>query len=184
MCIVSAVQAIGEKGVKAKAEIVPCDLTDTEISGRAILRERPSDQGVREVDVAIFARGLPDGDHAFHIHETANCEPCAAAGGHFDPGPNSNPSPDGNHPFHLGDLINLEVNNGFGVPQAITTRVTLSEGPISIFDEDGSTFIIHVDPDTFCPDGPVDGCAGGARLACGIIEPVQSRKGGNGRPRR
>jgi Cu/Zn superoxide dismutase len=30
--------------------------------------------------------------------------------------------------------------------------------------------IIHVNPDTYCPQGPVAGCAGGARAACGVIE--------------
>jgi Cu-Zn family superoxide dismutase len=32
-------------------------------------------------------KGLPDGKHAVHIHEVGACEPCAAAGGHHDPGP-------------------------------------------------------------------------------------------------
>ena len=35
---------------------------------------------------------------------------------------------------------------------------------------DGSAFIVHVNPDTYCPDGAVAGCAGGARAACGVIE--------------
>ncbi len=54
--------------------------------------------------------------------------------------------------------------------KTVTSRVTLSEGPLSLFDEDGSAFIIHVDPDSYCPDGEEAGCAGGARAACGIIE--------------
>jgi Cu-Zn family superoxide dismutase len=52
---------------------------------------------------------------------------------------------------------------------ATTTRVTLSPGPLSLLDENGSAFIIHVDPDTYCPEGEKQGCAGGARAACGII---------------
>lgn len=140
--------------------------------GRAFLRERPSDEGVKLVDVLIRVRaGLEAGKHAVHIHETGECSPCKAANGHFDPGPNSNSSPDGNHPFHAGDLTNIHVDDtGRGHLMTVTSRVTLSDGPLSVFDEDGSAIIIHVDPDTYCPAGEAAGCAGGARAACGIVE--------------
>ena len=139
--------------------------------GRAVLTERRTDQGVKTVKVLILVKGLTPGSHAVHIHETAKCEPCGDAGGHFDPGPNGNPSPDGNHPFHSGDLLNINVKrNGWGVLHTVTTRVTLSPGPLSLFDADGSAFIIHDFKDTFCPEGAVPGCAGGSRAACGIIE--------------
>lgn len=139
--------------------------------GSVFLRERPSAEGVKLVDVLVrVRRGLDPGHHAVHIHETGECLPCSAAKGHFDPGPDSNSSPDGNHPFHAGDLINLTIDDsGRGNLLTVTSRVTLSEGPLSVFDEDGSAFIVHVDPDTYCPDGEEAGCAGGARAACGVI---------------
>ena len=142
--------------------------------GQAFLSERPSAEGVKVVDIVIqVRRGLAPGQHAVHIHEAGECLPCDAAGGHFDPGPNSNPSPDDNHPFHSGDLVNLAINDqGVGILFTTTSRVTLSEGPLSVFDADNSTVIIHVDPDTYCPDGPVPGCAGGERAACGVIRRV------------
>lgn len=155
--------------IKAKATIVACGTE--EVVGHAELRERKSDQGVKLVRINMHVSGLPEGPHGVHIHETASCTPCGSANGHFDPGLDGNTSPDGNHPFHLGDLVNLKVNSGgIGNLEVETTRVTLSEGPISIFDADGSAFIIHINEDTFCPDGNVSGCAGGGRLACGIIE--------------
>ena len=159
-----------EEPVRAKARIAGC--TDAGIVGAARLVERPSPEGVKLVDVRIFVKGLPDGLHAVHIHQTADCWPCAAAGGHFDPGPNSNPSPDGNHPFHSGDLINLQVKNGRGMLKTTTSRVTLSPGPLSVFDADGSAIIVHVNEDTYCPEGERAGCAGGARAACGVVEAV------------
>ncbi|MGH8565317.1 MAG: superoxide dismutase family protein [Gammaproteobacteria bacterium] len=125
------------------------------------------DQGGRR---QLFVECLPEGRHAVRVHEVASCQP-AAAGGHFDPGPFGNSSPDGNHPFHLGDLINVVVTpEGRGRIRTKTTRFTLSPGPLSLFDSDGSVFIIHANPDTFCPDGEVPGCAGGPRVACGIIK--------------
>ena len=81
--------------------------------------------------------------------------------------------PDGNHPFHAGDLVNIEVHGGYGVLLTLTSRVTLSPGPLSIFDQDGSAFIIHEKPDTYCPQGEVHDCAGGGRAARGIIEAVE-----------
>jgi superoxide dismutase, Cu-Zn family len=156
--------------VRAVAKINGC--TDPKITGTVRLIERPSPEGVKLVDIKLKVKGLPDGLHAVHIHEVGQCQPCAAAGGHFDPGPNGNAVPDGNHPFHLGDLVNLKVTNGVGKLKTTTSRVTLSPGPLSVLDADGSAFIIHVNPDTYCPNGAVAGCAGGARAACGVIERV------------
>lgn len=139
--------------------------------GRAVLIERPSDQGIKEVRIRIRVEDMEPGWHGLHIHETGECDPCGAAGGHFDPGPFGQASPDGNHPFHLGDLPNIKVRSDrTGRLNVTTTRVTLSDGPLSLFDGDGSAFIIHDFEDTFCPDGPVAGCAGGPRAACGVIE--------------
>lgn len=161
--------------LRAVAKIGGCTTPNT-ISGTARLFERPSAEGVKLVDIVIRVRGLSDGKHAVHIHEFGLCQPCSAAGGHFDPGPASNPSPDGNHPFHAGDLINIDVKNGRGVVRTTTSRVTLSPGPLSVFDLDGSAFIIHANPDTYCPGGEVAGCAGGARTACGAIERADDRE--------
>lgn len=155
--------------VRASADIYDCINTDIQL-GTAQLKEEKTDEGVKEVSVGMMVKGLTPGKHAVHIHQTGSCGPCSLAGGHFDPGPNSNTSPDGNHPFHSGDLINIEANHrGNAHLNTTTTRVTLSPGPLSLFDADGSAFIIHVNPDTYCPDGVVGGCAGGARAACGII---------------
>lgn len=166
-------QAEEEKAaVAAKAEIFTCAEEPKKI-GDATLVEKPSEEGIKVVSVTIELKdsGLTEGKHGVHIHEVANCQPCTAARGHFDPGPHSASSPDGNHPFHMGDLINIELDeSGTGVLKTTTTRVTLSKGPLSIFDDDGSAFIIHVNEDTFCPEGEVAGCAGGGRAACGIIE--------------
>jgi len=167
--VFSATVSEAKGPVRASAEINDCINTDVQL-GTAQLKEEKTDEGVKEVSVMMMVKGLTPGKHAVHLHQTASCVPCASAGGHFDPGPNSNTSPDGNHPFHSGDLINIEANKrGNAHLNATTTRVTLSPGPLSLFDADGSAFIIHVNPDTYCPNGNVAGCAGGGRAACGII---------------
>lgn len=168
--------------VAGVATIYSCDNSTMQV-GLGYLQERASDEGVKTVDVflrlsAILAdwnigNGIGAGQHAVHIHETASCSPCGSARGHFDPGPNSNTSPDGNHPYHAGDLTNITLDElGRGTYLTSTTRISLSNGPLSIFDEDGSAFIVHTNPDSYCPDGEQAGCAGGSRAACGIIQPL------------
>ena len=159
--------------VMATADIAGC--TDKNIRGTGTLIEHASPEGIKQVDVALIVRGLKDGKHAVHIHETAACEPCGAAKGHHDPGPNSNSKPDApdfNHPYHMGDLVNMEVKDGLGVMTTTTNRITLSDGRLGIFDADGASFIIHTNEDQYCDqDGELSkGCAGGSRDACGIIQ--------------
>lgn len=120
---------------------------------------------------------LTPGLHAIHIHETGACEPFSAAKGHFDGNSDSQANPEanvspglGNHPYHLGDLQNLSVDeNRKGSLYTITSRVTLSEGLNSLFDKDGSAFIIHELQDKYLPDPPTKDAPGGPRIACGVI---------------
>ncbi len=165
-----------ETDVVATAVINGCN--DKSVIGTLLLRERSSTEGIKQVDVSMAVRGLSDGKHAVHIHETGACEPCSAAKGHHDPGPfgKSTPdAPDFNHPFHAGDLINLDVVDGVGVLHTTTNRFTLSPGRLSLFDEDGSAIVIHTETDTYCDHESElkKGCAGGARDACGVITPAK-----------
>ena len=140
------------------------------VSGTAELVERKSGTGT-VVDVTVTVSGLKPGLHGVHLHAVGKCEPdFAAAGGHFDPGPASNTDPDANHPFHMGDIPNLEAGaNGQGTLKAVTTRVTLSEGPLSIFDSDGTAIIIHGNPDQLITGAPKSGVSGGPRVGCGVF---------------
>lgn len=170
---ISTVAAGAEKDRVATAMINGC--TDAGVVGTALLRERASAEGIKQVDVSITVRGLSDGKHAVHVHETGSCDPCGAAKGHHDPGPFGKTTPDApdfNHPFHGGDLVNLDVVNGIGTMHTTTNRFTLSPGRLSIFDEDGSAIIIHTQQDDYCDqENELEpGCAGGARDACGVLK--------------
>jgi Cu-Zn family superoxide dismutase len=142
------------------------------VTGTADLVEMAYDTGT-EVEVTVTARGLKPGLHGVHLHAVGKCEPPAftAAGGHFDPGPSGNTDPDANHPYHLGDIPNLRVGaDGSGTLHTRTTRVTLTEGPLSLFDADGSAIIIHANQDQGTTGEPKSGVSGGPRAACGVIE--------------
>ncbi|MCY3656357.1 MAG: superoxide dismutase family protein [Chloroflexi bacterium] len=111
--------------------------------------------------------GLTPGAHGFHIHGVGTCAPdFKAAGSHF--------APDGKpHGYlaeggpHAGDLPNLHAGeDGAARAEFFTAAVTLdADADHSLFDEDGSAFIVHADPDDYR-----DVASAGARIACGVIE--------------
>lgn len=140
------------------------------ITGSADFVESKQGTGTM-VEVTLTVSGLKPGLHGVHLHAVGKCEPdFTAAGGHFDPGPASNPDPDANHPFHMGDIPNLNVGaDGRGTLKAVTTRVTLSAGPLSLFDADGTAIIVHGNPDQGITGDPKSGVSGGPRIACGVV---------------
>lgn len=147
-------------------------IAGTGISGTAEFREVPDGTG-RKVEVTVTVKGLTPGLHGMHLHAVGKCEGPAftSAGGHFDPGPFGNTDPDMNHPFHMGDLPNLEAGaNGEARVTAVTTRVTLAAGPLSVFDPDGTALIIHANPDQGVTGASKSGLSGGPRVACGVLE--------------
>jgi Cu-Zn family superoxide dismutase len=146
------------------------DIKGEGITGRAELVERKQGTGT-VVEITITASGLKPGLHGVHLHAVGKCEaPFTSAGGHFDPGPASNTDPDANHPYHMGDIPNLDVGqDGKGTLKAVTTRVTLSPGPLSVFDDDGTAVILHGNEDQGITGPPKSGVSGGPRVACGVV---------------
>jgi superoxide dismutase, Cu-Zn family len=155
----------------AHAEITAtAELTDS--AGRRVgevtLRETPGSGVILEIQL----RGLAEGVHAIHIHETGRCEPPTfdSAGGHFAPR-------DNDHGLlhsagtHAGDLLNLQVPaSGELRTERLATAVTLREGePNSLFDADGSAIIIHAGEDDYRSQPSGDA---GDPIVCGVIRPT------------
>lgn len=117
--------------------------------------------------VNVHVNGISAGLHGIHIHAVGACSPdFAAAGGHHNPLGASHglESPTG---AHAGDLPNLEVNvAGIGHLDATSDRASLSNGPTTVFDADGSALVIHAGPDDQVTNPT--GNSGG-RIACGVI---------------
>lgn len=159
---------------EARASITSC-ATGAQL-GSATLIETPSAEGIKNVTVLVSAAGLTPGKHAVHVHEIGACTPtCAAAGSHVDIGPAGNNVPvTANHPYHSGDLINLQIGTqGTGSMTHVTNRISVSQGNLSIFDEDGAAIVIHALPDAYCTDPADPNCAGGGRTACGVLSRVR-----------
>ncbi|MDQ3123486.1 MAG: superoxide dismutase family protein [bacterium] len=156
------------------------DITGPSINGNLELTEYDIN-GAKYVKVEVKVEGDPNvlkpGVHAVHFHEKAacDCEGFKCAGGHFDPGPSGNTDADANHGYHAGDLPSITIGeDGKGELIAYTTRVTLSDGPVSLLSKksapEGTSIMIHGNPDPYTPGESGSGHSGGPRLACGTIE--------------
>ncbi|MDR3469224.1 MAG: superoxide dismutase family protein [Xanthobacteraceae bacterium] len=120
--------------------------------------------------IHLTAKGLPAGEHAFHVHAVGKCEPpFTTAGGHFNPDSHKHGmmAADGHH---AGDMPNLIVPaSGEVAIEVVNTAVTLAKDkPNSLFKPDGTALIIHAGADDYKSD-PAGNA--GARIACGVIEP-------------
>jgi len=147
------------------------DIKGDGITGTAEFVETQQGAG-KLVTITVTLSGLKEGMHGVHLHEVGKCEaPFTSAGGHFDPGPAGNSNPDANHPYHMGDVPQITAaKTGKATMKIATTRVTLSDGPLSLFDADGSAIIIHGNPDQGITGAAGSGVSGGPRVACGVIE--------------
>ena len=126
--------------------------------------------GAPGVTIAIeLDRGATEGQHGIHIHAVGKCDGVgafASAGGHFNPGGKKHgfSNPDGPH---AGDLEALTVDFMHQATfTAVDSRVTLTPGPNSLFDADGSAIVLHALPDDQKTD---PSGSSGNRIACGVI---------------
>ena len=145
----------------AKAALKTADGKD---AGSVTLTQTP-----RGVLLALAVKGLPPGEHAFHVHAVGKCEPpFDSAGGHFNPDSHKHGliAAEG---AHAGDMPNLHIPAGGELMvEVLNAAITLEKGkPNSVFDADGSAIVIHAGKDDYSTDPT--GNAGG-RIACGVVQ--------------
>src|SRR5262245_57457136 len=93
----------------------------------------------------LSLKGVPAGEHAFHIHAVGKCEPPGfdSAGGHFNPGNAHHGMMSG--PGHAGDMPNLHVAPSGALDlEVLNIAVTLDKDkPNSVFHPGETAIVIH-----------------------------------------
>jgi len=150
----------------AAAQTASAPLKDTQGKevGSANLIQTP-----RGVLINLALKGLPPGEHAFHVHAVGKCEPpFTSAGGHYNPDHKKHGlmAAEG---AHAGDMPNLHVpQSGDLTIEVLNAAVTLDKGKAnSLFDADGSALVIHAGTDDYKTDPAGDA---GGRIACGVVQ--------------
>lgn len=135
-------------------------------------------EAVGQVDLVEMVNGtmltarlenLPEGTHAFHVHETGKCEPpFTSAGGHYNPA-------FADHGFavsggpHAGDMPNIHVPaSGKLTVEVFNPRIRVDDDLLDEgMDNRGAAIVIHAGADDYETNPAGDA---GPRIACGVIQ--------------
>ena len=121
-----------------------------------------------KVEMTAILEGLTTGEHAIHIHETADCssDDGKSSGGHWNPTGQPHGKWGNSEGFHKGDIGNFTADEkGFAIVNKTTDQWCIGCGD-ETKDILGKAIIVHegVDDFTSQPSG-----AAGTRVSCGGI---------------
>lgn len=160
--IVLSAAAFAQSAPSATAEFI--DASGKPV-GRATLTQTPNG-----VLIAVDVKGVPPGEHAFHVHQKGVCDAPGkfmSAGGHFEPQGKKHGYMTEGGP-HSGDMPNQFVGaDGVLKANIINPNVSLGSGANSLFGPDGTALVIHAKADDYKsqPAGEA-----GDRIACAVIK--------------
>ncbi|WP_149276145.1 superoxide dismutase family protein [Pareuzebyella sediminis] len=139
--------------------------SDSNVSGKVTFTEEDG-----EVSMKAELSGLSEGEHAIHIHQTADCsaDDGTSAGGHWNPTNQPHGKWGASEGYHKGDIGNFTADGDGNA----TVNFSTDEWCIGCDDENknimGKAVIVHQGQDDYTsqPSG-----AAGARVSCtGIIQ--------------
>src|SRR5262249_11901624 len=172
MTILKYVRTVGAAVLLTSAGALPAVAQ----SAKAVLHDK-SGKEVGTVDLLqtpagvllkLALKGVPAGEHAFHIHAVGKCDPPSfdSAGPHFNPTNEKHGMLSGHG--HTGGMPNLHFPPNRARPlEEFDSARTLQPGkPNSLFHPAGTAVVVHEGVDDYKSD-PAGNA--GPRFACGVI---------------
>ena len=160
LTLVLALQAAGDGNKRAIAKLIGPDGSDM---GNASFEQTP-----HGVLIHVKVSGLTPGAHGMHLHQIGACSPdFSAAKGHINPEGKAHGlrNPDGPDRGNLPQIY--AHSDGTAEAEFFTTLVSVDDASEhALLDEDGSTLVIHENPDDHFTQ-PIGGSGG--RVSCGVI---------------
>ncbi len=141
-----------------------------DLTGRSLGTATATQEGDR-IRVRIVGTNLPPGVHGAHLHAIGDCAPpdFSSAGPHWNPTGRLHGTQNPQGP-HLGDLPNLLIGtDGQGTLEYVVPAAQLERGDRALLDRDGASLVVHAAADDNRTDPSGNS---GARIACGVLEPV------------
>jgi Cu-Zn family superoxide dismutase len=146
-------------GPRARSQSKPVTIDIQNSEGRnvgtATLSEAP-----KGVKIKLDIKNLPPGQHSMHIHQIAKCDApdFKTAGPHFGAAHAEHGAPAGDIP----DFSLIVGADGTAHVSVVAPNATFEAGENSVFNNGGTSIVIHAVTDTAAAGAP-------ARIACGII---------------